>query len=43
MTDQRKPKPIKTTKFTKTVEILANTAPISNKEIVKRSKKSKKI
>lgn len=42
MTDEHMPKPKSNTKFAKAIEILANTAPISNKEIVKRSRKSKK-
>ncbi len=40
MTNKSKPKPDQ--KIKKVVKILAGTSPISNKEIIKRNKKTKK-
>jgi len=42
MSDKKKPKLKPNAKFAETVEILANTPPVSNKEIVKRLKDNKK-
>jgi hypothetical protein len=42
MADKKKPKFKLNQQFTEAVNTLANTPPISNKEIVERSKKSKK-
>lgn len=39
MTEKSKPKTSR--KFTETVEILSNTKPISNKELIKKNKKTK--